>query len=221
MIDSLARTSMPLCMSNLHGALRAQHHLKYEGRQQYGLFLKGIGLTLEDALSFWKHEFSKGMTGDEFDKRYAYNIRHSYGKEGKRANYTPHGCKKIIMGPAPAAGQSHGCPFRHWDEAHVRARLSKLKVKGSDINRIVETVQGGHYQIACRMHFEAVHKNADTTDVGNHPNGWFDASRRFHEEQGETEEARDTDEAQKLRAGGAGVTSFNMPSASPATASAS
>ena len=25
MIDSLARTSMPLCMSNLHGALRAQH----------------------------------------------------------------------------------------------------------------------------------------------------------------------------------------------------
>jgi len=163
MVDQLSRSSMPLCMSNLHISLREQHHLKYEGRQQYGLFLKGIGLNLEDALSFWKHEFTKSMTGDDFDKKYAYNIRHSYGKEGKRANYTPHGCKKIIMGPAPAAGQNHGCPFRHWDEAHLRARLSKLKVKGHDINQIVEDVQSGHYQIACRRHFEVTHKNADTS----------------------------------------------------------
>lgn len=27
---------------------------------QYGLFLKGIGLTLEQALQFWKQEFIKG-----------------------------------------------------------------------------------------------------------------------------------------------------------------
>jgi DNA primase large subunit len=27
---------------------------------QYGLFLKGIGLTLEQALQFWKQEFIRG-----------------------------------------------------------------------------------------------------------------------------------------------------------------
>lgn len=27
---------------------------------QYGLFLKGIGLTLEQALEFWKKEFIRG-----------------------------------------------------------------------------------------------------------------------------------------------------------------
>ena len=27
---------------------------------QYGLFLKGIGLTLEQALQFWRSEFTKG-----------------------------------------------------------------------------------------------------------------------------------------------------------------
>lgn len=27
------------------------------------------------------------VTDDRFNKEYAYNVRHSYGKEGKRADY--------------------------------------------------------------------------------------------------------------------------------------
>eukprot|EP00501_MAST-03F_sp_TOSAG23-6_P001327 GSMAST32.ASY1.ANO1.1375.1 assembled CDS len=220
MIDSLSRSSMPMCMNNLHTAMRQQHHLKYEGRQQYGLFLKGIGLSLEDAMTFWKNTFTKKMSSDDFDKKYAYNIRHSYGKEGKRANYTPHGCMKIIMGPAPAAGQSHGCPFRHWDDTHLRARLSKLKVSGSDINNIIDAAKNGHFQIACRKHFEVTHKGADANDVGNHPNAWFDASRRFIDEEMENEnEAANT--ANMKQTGGSSVKSFtisNTSSTIPTTA---
>lgn len=51
-IDQLSKKSFPMCMRQCHEALRSKHHLKYHGRLQYGLFLKGIGVTLEDSLRF-------------------------------------------------------------------------------------------------------------------------------------------------------------------------
>lgn len=49
-IDQLSKKSYPLCMRFCHETLRSKHHLKHHARLQYGLFLKGIGVTLEDAL---------------------------------------------------------------------------------------------------------------------------------------------------------------------------
>nr|GMD25253.1 probable DNA primase large subunit [Ipomoea batatas] len=63
-IDQVAKTSFPLCMRHL--------------------FEKGVGLKLDDALAFWKAEFSRKVGAEKFDKEYAYGIRHNYGKEGKR-----------------------------------------------------------------------------------------------------------------------------------------
>ena len=52
-------------MRHLHETLRSTHHMKHGGRTQYGLFIKGIGLTLEHSLKFWRDEFTKGLDVDK------------------------------------------------------------------------------------------------------------------------------------------------------------
>ncbi len=61
-------------MSNLHQNMRRDHHLRHHGRLQYGLFLKGIGLSLEEAMRFWKTEFMKAMDGDKVRLCFSYNV---------------------------------------------------------------------------------------------------------------------------------------------------
>ena len=44
-------------------AMESQHHLKYKGRLQYGLFLKGIGLSMEEAIRFLEFFSDKKWSG--------------------------------------------------------------------------------------------------------------------------------------------------------------
>lgn len=179
-IPALADRSFPLCMENSYKVIKADSHAKHGGRMQFGLFLKGIGLTLNDALLFWQHAFSKKTPADQFQKKYAYNVRHNYGKEGKRTSYTPYSCMKIIQS-APGVGDSHGCPFKHFDEAHLRAKLRQKRVGILEMDEIIDLVKGSHFQIACSRYFQATHNGADTQVV--HPNSYFDASMDYYREQ--------------------------------------
>ena len=36
--------------------------------------------------------------------QYAYSVRHYFGKEGRRKDYTPYNCSKVILGPGPGHG---------------------------------------------------------------------------------------------------------------------
>jgi DNA primase large subunit len=55
-IDGLSE-HFPLCMRNLHSELRKNSHLKHYARLQYTLFLKGIGLSLQECIVFWRKSF--------------------------------------------------------------------------------------------------------------------------------------------------------------------
>ncbi|XP_075454227.1 DNA primase large subunit isoform X1 [Ascaphus truei] len=179
-IDALSSKSFPLCMRQLHKSLRENHHLRHGGRMQYGLYLKGIGLTLEQALQFWKLEFIKGKVDSEkFDKVYAYSIRHNYGKEGKRTDYTPYSCMKIIMSNPPSQGDYHGCPFRHSDPELLKQKLQSFKVSSTGIGEILDLVKGMHYQLACQKYFELTHNVDDCGFSLNHPNQYFAESQKL------------------------------------------
>jgi len=178
-IDELSKKSFPLCMRQLHRSLKETHHMKHWGRQQFGLFLKGIGVTLQDSLKFWRQEFGKGVGVEKFEKQYAYNIRHNYGKEGKRTNYTPLNCKAIIMKNQPGPQDPHGCPFKHTSPSLLKQRLKSYNTPSDIIDEIVELVKGQHFQLACQKYFAASHNiDPDLIQV-THPNAYFDDSQRI------------------------------------------
>ena len=39
---------------------------------------------MEEAYTFWKHEFTRKIDADKFERQYGYNVRHMFGKEGKK-----------------------------------------------------------------------------------------------------------------------------------------
>ena len=144
---------------------------------------------MEDALAFFQRQFSN-LTGEQFTKEYAYNIRHMYGREGKRATYTPYSCSRILNGNAPSSsGEHHGCPYKHYDTQHLGQLLQKLNVgTQSDRSEILNLTKTHNYQLACQKHFQVMHPEAASRpevpldNVGNHPNAWFRASVSYHKD---------------------------------------
>ncbi|KAF9686188.1 hypothetical protein SADUNF_Sadunf03G0132600 [Salix dunnii] len=176
-IDQVAKSSFPPCMRHLFEKLREDHHLKHGGRMQLGLFLKGVGLKLDDALAFWKAEFSQKVGAERFDKEYAYSIRHNYGREGKRTDYTPYSCQKIISS-TPGVGDHHGCPYRHFSEENLRAALGRMGVNSGALENVMDKVQNRHYQLACTLTFESIHGSSHDAGI-NHPNQYFSDSQKI------------------------------------------
>ena len=188
-IDSLSQ-HFPLCMRNLHIQLRKNSHLKHYGRLQYTLFLKGVGLTLEDCLIFWRQAF-KLITDDVFNKEYRYNVRHVYGDVGGDAirrgkGYSPMSCQKILTEHPPGSGEAHGCPYRHFSVDNLTTLLQQTGVRDRDVLRgVKEDVEKKKYHLACNRVFDTMHRNEikDVKEDGSwssldldtivHPNTFF------------------------------------------------
>ncbi|CAF1210828.1 unnamed protein product [Rotaria sordida] len=182
MLNSLSKRSFPLCMRYLHEQMIQQHHLKHLGRLQYRLFLKGIGLSLDECMKFFRHEFvtNGSMNPTQFEREHVYNIRHAYGQEGKHTSYTPYSCMKIIQDPPPSINEYHGCPYRHWDIQTLKQRLiNNYDINEETTNEIIDKTKQHHYQIACQIFFEYQHKVKNYGIGINHPNQYFNESRKL------------------------------------------
>ena len=169
----------PLCMRHLHDGLTHMHHLKHFGRLQYGTFLKGIGLDVEEALVFWRTNFT-AVTDDKFNKEYRYNIRHTYGLEGNRKNYKPMSCQQILTGPNPGSGDCHGCPYKHFSQEALAASLDRMGVTDGKVQKEVhEAVKHKHFHVACTRVFEATHPSSGVSSSAG--DGTGGADRRLQE----------------------------------------
>lgn len=170
-IDQVAEMHFPLCMKQLHRKLRENHHLKYDGRVQYRLFLKGAGFSVHDCIQFFRFEFIKTIPAAKFDKEYTYHIRHSYGLEGSRKDYSPFTCEHILSHGAPRHGQYHGCPFKHWDRQALQDEVNRCGVPAHTAMEILHHASTGNYQSACTSFFKATHCGNTLPQLATFPIG--------------------------------------------------
>jgi hypothetical protein len=73
----------------------------------------------------------------------------------------------------------------------MRKALSKgpNALAGSAIASVTDLMKSGHFQVACRRHFELTHPGANSGAVGEHPNAWFEASNSYWQDKKKQTEA--------------------------------
>ena len=94
---------------------------------------------MDESLTFWKSEFTRkaDIDADKFEKNYAYNIRHSYGQEGKRNDYKPWNCNKTINLTAPGKGEYHGCPFKTFSDDNLVQLINSYGLSKEEMNVVL------------------------------------------------------------------------------------
>jgi DNA primase large subunit len=193
--------SAPLCMWNPYNKLTSRTertHLKDFARIQLNLFLKGIGVKLEEVLVFWKREFMiGGINGEKFDREYAYNFKHQYGETGSRIKYKPFCCQHLIhSSPVTDSSCTAGCAYKHYKPADLKNALNGMRLKTEVVTAVMNKAKEGQYQLACTMVYEARHaagakkegvehaagaKKEATKACVEHPNQYFRDSREYYE----------------------------------------
>lgn len=179
--------SAPLCMRRSFGVLKTQHHLKHGGRWQLGMFLKGIGVRMDDAVAFWKTEFMKGgTTAEAFDKEHTYNFKHQYGQAGSRNDYRAQSCRKVIAA-GPDSTCATGCPFKTCASNELKSMLQQMHVPLTVVTQAVSDAGNKNYQLACSKVYRGLHGKELVAQVVTHPNQYFEESRRHYKEKEDNE----------------------------------
>ncbi|XP_076243853.1 DNA primase large subunit [Calliopsis andreniformis] len=165
----------PLCMQHLHMQLRSTHRLSHYARLYYSLFLKDGGMQLEDAINYWKEEYSKphactsacSHNWQSSERKFVYSIRHLYGLEGSRKNYNSPNCEFMCINVSGPMYEG-GCPFKNFD-ANALKNLLNLSLQDNQIAELLNTISPQNPRGACTEFFKLLKQNSTDNIVINSP----------------------------------------------------
>ncbi len=110
----------PQCMLDLYNEVMNHGHINHVERLQLGLFLKNIGMTVDEQLHFWYERAvdNIGLTFDQFSNGApGYQIKYMYGVVGGGTDYSAHKCSSIQ--------DDSYCPFIHQSVKTIEDNLRK------------------------------------------------------------------------------------------------
>lgn len=172
-VEYLSKEYFPLCMSEILDGLKTKHQLKHWGRLQLGLFLKGIGMRMEDNIIFFNNHLGKLSDASKKIQEYKYYLEHMYGKRGKKTDYTPWSCQKIADKAIPTSNDIYGCPFKFYSDSHLAKALKSRNLDEGHINEVLGARKVA-FNLGCRRMFELTHNIPKAKPgVGRHPNSYY------------------------------------------------
>lgn len=100
---NVKKSLLPPCMLLSLNALFTNHRLAHDPRYRLTLFLKDIGVPLDQTIMLFKQEYSKcGNLGstcthnwEEHYRQIEYNVRHTYGTVGSKKSYQMISCSSM------------------------------------------------------------------------------------------------------------------------------
>jgi len=186
------KANMPLCMRQIITEdCEKKGYARHWGILHLSLFLKGIGMPLDQAAKFWTKSMKDGKKGKEV----VGNLNHMYGKTGARRDYSPFGCQKLfesVKDTKPEKGCHYGCPFVYYSATQLVTTLRNMNLNDNDCTEVVKYKSERQYTLACRKVFEATHRDLlakeaitieDVACTWDHPNRYFDTSYHMHNPQ--------------------------------------
>lgn len=130
----------------------------------FSLFLKEAGLSLEQSLLFWKHHFSQeaghtsncSHTWQKNQSYIQYSLRHMYGMEGAKKDYTAHSCAQLQ--------RKDCCPFTSKAIRMDPILQQSETLSAVDIEDIGQLCEDGRYIAACKCYMVQSSKIAPLQD---------------------------------------------------------
>ena len=160
-IEHISSQNFPLCMQKANQHLKKHNRLGHHARIAYTLFLKEIGLSLEESLKFWSAYYSKNIKNQdtkcthswqENHKKFDYSIRHLYGTVGGGKNYSAHSCNSIAD-RSTSVNDELTCPFHDLDIEDLGQLLSQeFKANEVQVSNILK--YNSHPTTACSKYLQ-------------------------------------------------------------------
>lgn len=154
----------PPCSRVLFDQFLATGYIPHGDRLQLGLFLKALGMPVEEQLKFWYRAVDNvGLSWEEFMKKGGYYIRHIYGLEGSRKDYSAPKCDTIIS--------KYFCPFAKMDFFELRKALRKInpKITNEELEEIHNLCLLRDYKKACGFFLWSIIGKKTRPIVISHP----------------------------------------------------